>query len=266
MTPNEPAAPPTRPVLSGRFANALPMVFMWLTLGLAAAAACGTIAISLPGASPFEGTRGLVAAGVFAVVLAALALILVSASFEKFPVRLVLRRNALLWRRLLRDVLGLIISPPRAAIAIGVGIVVGFLSWGAGQWLLSIPALAETIQPSDVRLDTVAGAPWWVPAAYYAIYAPLPEEILYRGPLLAICAIVAALTTNKRVRAVAVVAALLATSVVFGLVHLDWSLLNAVGAGVSGALYGIAALATRSLWPAIIAHSLSNALVFLIFL
>lgn len=46
--------------------------------------------------------------------------------------------------------------------------------------------------------------------------------------------------------------------------HLDWSLLNAVSAGVTGAIFGVVAIATRSLWAAIVAHALFNALVFIL--
>lgn len=99
---------------------------------------------------------------------------------------------------------------------------------------------------------------------FFATYAPIPEEIAHRGALLVVMAVTAASTQNRWVRGLIVAIALLVTSAVFGVGHLDWSLLNAVSAGVTGAIFGVVAIANQSLWAAIVAHSLFNALLFIV--
>ena len=51
---------------------------------------------------------------------------------------------------------------------------------------------------------------------------------------------------------------LVASSAVFGLPHLEWSVANAATASVTGLLFGTLALRTRSIWPAVVAHTTAN--------
>lgn len=171
----------------------------------------------------------------------------------------------MLSRRLLRDVFGLaFISGRRLAAAIGLGVAGALLALGAGYLLGMVPVLAASVPATDARVDAVSAAPAWVPSVFFATYAPAAEEIAFRGALLVAVAVVVSSTSNRWIRGAVTVAALIGTSWVFGLVHLDWSLLNAVSAGVGGVIFGSVAIATRSLWASIVAHALFNALVFLI--
>lgn len=256
-------------LLLGRAQNAMVMAFLWAALWMVSAAVCGAIANALPGVTPFESPRMLVRIGVFGVSMAAIAVVMLNLVVWEPPLRRrarrVLSRAWALSRRLLRDVFGLgFISGRRLAVAIGLGIVAAFASIGVGYLLGLVPVLAESVPATDARVEAMGGAPAWVPAVFFATYAAAPEEIAYRGALLVAVAVVGASTSNRWVCGIVTVAALVGTSWVFGLVHLDWSLLNAVSAGVTGAIFGAVAIATRSLWAAIVAHALFNALVFIL--
>lgn len=245
------------------------MLLLWAALYLVTAATCGLVANALPGVTPFESPRALVRAAVLGLGMAMMVLVVLNLMMQQPPLRRrarrVLARARVLSVRLLRDVFGLaFISGRRLAAAIGLGVVAGFVSVGLGSLLSLVPALAESVPTTDARYEAMAGAPEWVPPVFFATYAPAPEELAYRGLLLAVCAIVLALTSNRWVRGAVVVTGLIGTSWLFGFAHLDWSLLNAVSAGVTGAVFGAVAIATRSLWAAIVAHALFNALPFIV--
>lgn len=256
-------------LLLGRAMDGAVMLLLWAALFLVTTAACGAIANSLPGVTPFESPRVLVRAAVFGVSMAVMAVVLLNMMMSGPPLRRrtrrVLARARVLAVRLLRDVFGLaFIGGRRLAIAVAAGVAAAFVSIGIGYSLLLVPALAETVPTTDARYEALAGAPAWVPPAFFAIYAPAPEELAYRGLLLVVCAVVMASTSNRWVRGAVLVAALIGTSWIFGAVHLHWSLLNAVSAGITGAVFGVVAIATRSLWAAIVAHALFNALTFIL--
>lgn len=257
----------------GRSMSTLVMLIFWVVLFVAAMTVCGLIANSLPGVVPFEEPR-LLQRAVLAVVFLIMAVYLLSVMLSAVPrgrrrLRIAGRARALS-RRLLR-VLGLIPADRgrRAAGTVGCWLVVGVVAGGASVGVayavrLVLPGLLASVPPSDARFDAVAASPEWVRPAFFAIYAPLPEELLYRGLLLAICAAATALVASRSIRAVVFVVALLGTSLIFGLAHIDWSLLNAASAAATGLVYGAAALVTRSLWPAVIGHALHNVLIFVV--
>lgn len=256
-------------LLLGRAQNAMVMLLLWAALWMVSAAVCGAIANALPGVTPFESPSMLVRIGVFGVSMAAIAVVMLNLVVWEPPLRRrarrVLSRAWALFRRLLRDVFGLaFISGRRLAVAVGLGVIAAFVAFGAGYLLGLVPVLAESVPATDARVEAMGGAPAWVPAVFFATYAAAPEEIAHRGALLVAVAVVGASTSNRWVRGIVTVAALVGTSWVFGLVHLDWSLLNAVSAGVTGAIFGVVAIATRSLWAGIVAHALFNALVFIL--
>lgn len=255
-------------LLLGRAQGAMVMLLLWMALYMVAAAACGAIANALPGVTPFEPPRMLLRVGVFGVSMAAIAVVMLNLTMTAPPlrrrVRRVLARGRVLAGRLLRNVFGLVVGGRRLGAAIGLGGVAAVVSIGIGYLLGMVPVLAESVPSTDARYEAMAGAPAWAPPAFFAIYAPAPEELVFRGLLLVAVAVVMASTSNRWVRVGVVVAALVGTSWVFGLVHLHWSLLNAVSAGVTGAIYGVVAIATRSLWAAIVAHALFNALAFIL--
>lgn len=237
---------------------------LFIALFLLAAATSITVANTLPGIVPFEDVRGLL---VIALTVA-LALVAVLVVIELVT----LRRHtsvrgdfARAWRRtrvwigLFADHLGLTPQSRRHAVhLLAVGLAAGLLALAANLALTAVPALAATAAP-DARNDAVAGAPSWATVLYLALYSPAWEEVWHRGTLLLVVAAVAWWVHRPGIRRALVVGALVISSVNFGLAHLDWSVLNAVTATTSGLLYGTAAVMTRSLWPAFVAHTVMNA-------
>lgn len=89
------------------------------------------------------------------------------------------------------------------------------------------------------------------------------EELVFRGvPLLIVAATFAVTDSQQRahrlVRAVVVVAAWAASLIVFGIIHWEFSDLNVVSMVINGAVWGGAALWTRSLVPAVVGHTYWN--------
>lgn len=256
-------------LVQGRLFTALALCVLWLALYLVVGAVCSTVANALPGISRLESLSVpmvfLVTGGclvLFVVLFVRIRLQYVASSRRW---RRVVARTRALTVRLLRDVLGLThLGWRRTAVIIGAGIVGAFVARGTTRLLWLVPALADTVPAADLREDAMMAAPEWVPPVFFAVYAPAPEEMAFRGLLLAVCAIVAVTTRNRWIRVGVITVALLATSAMFGAIHLDWSLMNAVAAGLGGLIFGILAVSLRSLWAPIIAHALYNALIFLI--
>jgi len=243
--------------------DAFVLVTLWLAMCVVAVGVFGFLANSLPGVEPLEPRRSSVVVLVYGLAAAAIAVIVTSLRVPHGPLRRRVRRTFVRARmmtwRLVDDVLGLVVrSWARAGLLIGAGVAAAVIAVALSAVAIHIPALVATAPPTDARSEAVANAPGWVPPMFFAIVAPVPEELMYRGPLLAVVAIAATLPSRRR-RAVVVIIALVVTSTWFGAGHLEWSMLNAVTATAGGLLYGSAAIVTRSLWPAIIAHAVFNA-------
>lgn len=256
-------------LLQGTILNALVLVLLWLALYLVVGATCMAIANALPGVTPFEPPTAPAAFLVLSIGLMLTVAVIVSARMRNVPRsrrrRRIIARTRTLLVRLLHDVLGLVPigrRPLLAAILLGfagalVALVVAYL-------VSLVPGLADTVPASDARYDAVAMTPRWVAPVFFAIYAPAAEELIYRGMLLAVCAIAAVTIRSRSIRIIVVITALLSSSFLFGIVHLHWSLANAAAAAATGLIYGTIAVLVRSLWAPIIAHALYNALIFLL--
>jgi len=236
-------------------AKAIEAFAVWVAMFLLAAALTVNLAAALPGVVPFERSNGLLLVqGILIAAVAAGVLFMSSGLRAKAPTlgRAVARLSELsanlgLHRPRLRWY-GLLAAGGLTAVAAVI----------TGEVLVRVPALAETAAGTDARIDALADAPRWAGSLYLAIYSPLPEELIYRGLLLLVVGGYLARFRSASVRRVTVVLALVAMSTIFGMHHLGWSLLNAVSAGVHGLMYGAIALWTRSLWPAVLAHTLHN--------
>jgi membrane protease YdiL (CAAX protease family) len=131
-----------------------------------------------------------------------------------------------------------------------VGLVVGVLTQVIGVWLVYLPVLRLTgIDPEELsrparelasRADSAWG--WVLFALIVGLGAPVVEELFYRGLFLR------ALTK----RGMGDVGAVVVTSLVFALVHLQ--LLQFLGLATFGLVAGALTVRTRRLGPAIWAH------------
>lgn len=145
---------------------------------------------------------------------------------------------------------------------VAAGLGGALVVWGLGGQLAS--AFNWDVPRTDPR--DVTGAPGWSAVLFGLVGAPLVEEVLYRGPLLILVAGVAqlrrqAVLSNRSAR-VLQLAGLLVAAGLFGWVHLQYSLFNAVVAVVGGLVWGRLALWGRSLLPALVGHGLYDAAVF----
>lgn len=137
-----------------------------------------------------------------------------------------------------------------------------------------VVALIDDYAPHAVTAEQVAATQgrmqWWdagfpgdVPGSVL-LSGVLREELFYRGLwLLFPIAIVRALPVyDRRTRGAVVVAVTAATwllsTFTFGDSHAEFSAFNVATATVSGAVFGAAAVWTRSLLPAVIGHALTN--------
>lgn len=239
-------------------------LMLFIALFLLAAATSITLANSLPGIVPFEDVRSiLVTALVGAPAVVAVLVVIELVTLRRHtttPGDLVRAwRHTRVWIRVFAAHLGLALRSRRHAMQLlAVGLAAGLVAFVANAALTAIPALAATASP-DARNEAVTDAPPWAAVLYLAIYSPAWEEVWHRGTLLLVVAAVAWWVPSPGLRRPLIVGALVVSSVVFGAAHLDWSVLNAVTATAGGLLYGTAAVMTRSLWPAFVAHTVMNA-------
>ncbi len=122
--------------------------------------------------------------------------------------------------------------------AVLLGILAVAACWCSWRVLAS---LAPDGHGGPWRLDSTGDFPG---AMLLALSAGVCEEVVFRGFLL----------TRLRELTGSTVAPLLATSVAFGLVHIYVSGWHALDAGAFGLIMGIVTLASRNLFPAILAH------------
>lgn len=199
--------------------------------------------------------------GLGIAVGAGMILVLTDNGPEKYGARIRLLGD--LCVRCLRDSLGLILPGKQALRVLLAGIVAAGVCLVLALLLKQLPWLNETTSGPDPREDAVNGATMLVRSLFAAIYAPAGEELAFRGLLMTVATLVTWMTVNRRVRGSMIVASLIISSVIFGALHTQ-SLLNAVSATVNGFIFGAAALTTRSLWVAIVAHTVYNAVAVLV--
>jgi membrane protease YdiL (CAAX protease family) len=124
------------------------------------------------------------------------------------------------------------------------------LSVGASLAATALLGSAGAPAVADPRAGLVYAAGWGGGLLTVWLSAAMAEELLFRGLLLLL---VARMTARRR-RPVLVVAVLVGTSVAFGLWHWSYGMSNVLSVTVDGLVYGVLALRSRSLVPAVLAH------------
>lgn len=112
---------------------------------------------------------------------------------------------------------------------------------------------AEEHPQSDMLLDQMALGPLAVTVVLTVVVVPIVEELIFRGILLS-----ALLERGPRDPARRRWAAIIASSLIFGLIHIDPQLIG--GTAVLGFAAAVLRMKSGSLWPAILLHQLNNAL------
>lgn len=150
-------------------------------------------------------------------------------------------------------------------LLIGVGSAVllfgaNVLLAGGIDWQAITGAAAAT---QDVRRDWTEALSVPGLVALGLIVGPPGEELLYRGGLLLV-----ADGLSRRLpgwlRRTLTGGALLATTVMFGLIHVEFSVQNVATAMINGFAWGVISLKTRSVIPSLVSHGLFNTGVFLL--
>ncbi|MEC7584651.1 MAG: CPBP family intramembrane glutamic endopeptidase [Planctomycetota bacterium] len=123
-------------------------------------------------------------------------------------------------------------------------------------YLLLMHAVGLTVEPQPILVEAAEGGwqsagNWWN-LGNAAILAPVGEEIVFRGYLL-----------GALLQVVPSKVAQLIAATAFGLIH-GWS--YALPTGLLGLLFGWLCVQQRSMLPAMIAHSIHNALTFCVVL
>ncbi|MEF2529426.1 MULTISPECIES: CPBP family intramembrane glutamic endopeptidase [Streptomyces] len=233
--------------------------FMWFAL-LMASQALRDLFVFLPGFVPWAGEsrrRFLLAVGVAAGCCAAAVFI----AQDKASVRAAARR--------LVDTLGLWPASMRqvrrwAAVALGAAV----LLWATAQLMLIVPGLTSVPDTEDPRHIAVAATSTLLRFCYGLIAAAPLEEVLFRGPLLALwLALLAAerhgsWLGHRWVRRPVIVTASTVSMIYFAADHTMGGSANIAHAAVCAAITTVVALWQRSLIPAIAAHALYDACVF----
>jgi membrane protease YdiL (CAAX protease family) len=130
--------------------------------------------------------------------------------------------------------------------------VVSFLTWGTRkvmpQWLVD-----QFDDQQRMLTGLFVGRSAWMMVGTVVVAAALGEEIFFRGYLL----------PSLR-KSWGLVAAVLVSSALFSLVHLEW--VGFLGLMEIGLLFAVLRIWTGSLWASIIAHSVNNAIAGVAFL
>jgi membrane protease YdiL (CAAX protease family) len=137
-----------------------------------------------------------------------------------------------------------------------LGVLAGCVAWAAVTALLPVLPAPPA---ADLRTDALAAAGPFTRSVWAAIISPLPEEVLYRGPLL-LLATATHRWSRQGLRLAILAVATVASTAVFGLSHLGWSVANMVATVILGGICAAITLRSRSLWPAVITHAVYNAL------
>ncbi|MEM7052492.1 MAG: CPBP family intramembrane glutamic endopeptidase [Acidobacteriota bacterium] len=142
-----------------------------------------------------------------------------------------------------------------AAAAAGVMLLV---EWTAQLWIL--PRLLG-VPPADTsRFDSLRGDPWALIGSLVIMWltAALAEEVIYRGFLMG------RLARLFRGTGRAWIAALLLSSLFFGLLHLYQGIGGVLMTACAGLMLGgVYLLSGRNLWVVILAHGLTNTVSYL---
>ncbi len=106
--------------------------------------------------------------------------------------------------------------------------------------------------------DPLAGAHFrpWMTAVYFLAGAPLSEEIIFRGLLQT--TLFQAVEADFGIASIRISVAAFAVAALFGLIHLNISLLTAVSAFALGLLAGVLRQRSGSLLPAYLVHAIFN--------
>ncbi|MCK6548457.1 ABC transporter permease subunit [Myxococcota bacterium] len=146
----------------------------------------------------------------------------------------------------------LALSPPRP-LGLAAGVVLGLGAWLGislpAAWLgaLFLPGQREAAEALRAALG-LDQLPFVVALAVLAVLPAIAEELVFRGALFGLLR-----------RSVSPITALVAQALVFGAMH--GSVFRVLPTGALGVALGLLVVRTGSIWPAVVAHALTNGIL-----
>lgn len=165
------------------------------------------------------------------------------AAYGLFPASLALRRG----------VIG-------AIAAVVLGVVLAWMSWQLATHVTT-PLFPPPAGLVDDRGDGYGPTNPLGGVLGQFLENGLSEELVFRTPVTLWAVLIAPTIPHRGVRWTSSLTVLIGTSLVFAASHSEYGMWNMSSAAVSGLLFGASALTTRSLWPAVIGHTLYNSTV-----
>ncbi|MET9162060.1 CPBP family intramembrane glutamic endopeptidase [Streptomyces parvulus] len=245
-----------------RATGLLACLFLWIAMLLAAQALREAFAF-VPGFVPWNGESpsSFLACVASAATLAVLAIVLMVTAGSASP-------RALAGRVVAGAGLRLPASRREMGRWAAVGLVAALALWAAAELVVNVPGLTAVPPGEDPRHIALAQMST-TGRVCYGLIAPAPlEELLFRGPLLALwLALIAARRRDRWVARRRVQWWLMTTAVgislaVFAAGHTVGGTVNVVHAAVNAAIATGITLWQRSLFPAMAAHGLYDAWAF----
>lgn len=135
----------------------------------------------------------------------------------------------------------------RPDVLIGWTLIVLVLSYAISAMLVYL-AGRETLP--DFVADVVAADAPWLMLMGVVLMAPLAEELLFRGFLI----------SGLRKSFLGDYGAILLSALLWTMIHVQYEFIYLIGLFALGVLLGLSRIATNSVWPALIAHALNNAI------
>ncbi len=207
----------------------------------------GSVAVAYLGAAPPSPAEAALAGASAAVMSGALLWGAARSCARGAEGRRILRRSTGTALPARRPLAWIVLSPLAALVALA-------LAFAVHETLL---ALGLTDPPSqDSTVGAVRDAPLLGQVALSFFVAALPEELVFRGALLVYLLRREAASGRRTVAAVA------ATSLLFGLLHAPAGAEAFAQTSVSSVVYATLAVLSRSLWPAVAAHGTFDVIVF----
>ncbi|MFW6690714.1 type II CAAX prenyl endopeptidase Rce1 family protein [Streptomyces sp. MAR4 CNX-425] len=155
-----------------------------------------------------------------------------------------------------------------AAVSLAAGLAAGALCTAAAELLARVPALSASATPAseDPRYTAVAGTSTAVQLLDAALSAPVPEELLFRAPLLLLLTFLATPRGRETIptpllRRTTLTAAAALSALAFTTGHEIGGPVNVIFAAFLAAVTTALLLWRRSVVPCVVAHTVHNTAV-----
>ena len=165
---------------------------------------------------------------------------------------LIIPLGYLLYKRVdVKSYVGIKVTPKNVLMGIGLGVVLLFIGTFVSAILTTILGQSQVAEESNALLTTLSMSTWGLIAVATSLFlAGVCEEFAFRGFL-----------QNTIARRYSFIPAVIASSVVFGILHFDPQLVYIIFALTEGVVLGVIYNYSKSYVVAAVAHSTMDLLV-----